>query len=319
MSKTKKWLIAGALLTVAGLIIFSGALAASDWRFDVLSTNKYQTTTYEISDDFYGISVDTDTVNIAFSPSQDGKCKVVCFEDTRTKHSVSVENAELFIKAPSKKWYEHIGINFNTPKITVYLPKTEYATLFVNGSTGDIDVTGNFKFSSADIRLSTGNVSFLANASGSVKIKTSTGNIRVEGISVQMLELGVSTGKISVSDTAIDGNVSLSVSTGKTELKNIECEYLSSSGSTGRIELENVIAKEKLCIERSTGDVKLDGCDAGEIYIKTDTGDVKGTLLSDKIFFAETDTGDIDVPKSTTGGKCEIETDTGDIKIGFRQ
>ena len=38
-------------------------------------------------------------------------------------------------------------------------------------------------------------------------------------------------------------------------------------------------------------------------------------LFSDKIFFASTDTGSVNVPKTTTGGRCEITTDTGDIDI----
>ena len=49
--------------------------------------------------------------------------------------------------------------------------------------------------------------------------------------------------------------------------------------------------------------------------MKTDTGDVTGSLLSDKIFFAESDVGSVDVPKTTTGGVCEIRTDTGKIAI----
>ena len=42
---------------------------------------------------------------------------------------------------------------------------------------------------------------------------------------------------------------------------------------------------------------------------------VGGTLLSDKVFITDTTTGDVDVPKTTTGGKCEITTTTGDIEI----
>ena len=61
--------------------------------------------------------------------------------------------------------------------------------------------------------------------------------------------------------------------------------------------------------------MRFDGCDAAEITVKTGTGDVTGTLLSDKVFLTETGTGRIDVPKSTVGGRCEINTDTGDIKI----
>ena len=79
--------------------------------------------------------------------------------------------------------------------------------------------------------------------------------------------------------------------------------------------MKKVIVTEKLALKRSTGDVKLESCDAGEIVIKTDTGDVKGSLQSKKIFFAHSDTGRVSVPKTTTGGKCDITTDTGDIKI----
>ena len=58
--------------------------------------------------------------------------------------------------------------------------------------------------------------------------------------------------------------------------------------------------------------------EARTISIKTDTGDVTGTLLSEKEFITDSDTGNIDVPKTTTGGKCEITTDTGDIKIDIK-
>ena len=79
--------------------------------------------------------------------------------------------------------------------------------------------------------------------------------------------------------------------------------------------MKNVNASGVFSITRSTGDVEFDACDASEIYVKTDTGDVTGTLLSDKIFFAESDTGKVSVPKSVTGGRCEISTDTGRIDI----
>ena len=81
--------------------------------------------------------------------------------------------------------------------------------------------------------------------------------------------------------------------------------------------MKNVIAEDKFDIERSTGDVKFEKCDAAELFIETDTGSVKGSLLTEKIFLVETDTGSIEVPKSVSGGRCEIETDTGNVKIGI--
>jgi hypothetical protein len=58
--------------------------------------------------------------------------------------------------------------------------------------------------------------------------------------------------------------------------------------------------KEKLSLTRSTGSVRLDGCDASEIFIKTNTGSVTGTLLSEKTFFAKSDTARYGVCTSMT-------------------
>lgn len=90
---------------------------------------------------------------------------------------------------------------------------------------------------------------------------------------------------------------------------------LTVSSKTGEVE----IAKDRLSAQRSTGDVTLDGCDAGELSIKTSTGAVRGTLLSAKVFLAITDTGKRDVPNTTTDGRCEIVTNTDDIKISLKQ
>ena len=51
--------------------------------------------------------------------------------------------------------------------------------------------------------------------------------------------------------------------------------------------------------------------------IVTDTGDVTGTLCSEKIFFAESDTGRVEVPKTMSGGRCEVKTDTGKIILSI--
>ena len=68
-------------------------------------------------------------------------------------------------------------------------------------------------------------------------------------------------------------------------------------------------------MESDTGRIELLGFDAEEIFIETDTGDVFGTLLTEKVFIAESDTGDVSVPKTASGGRCEIISDTGNIEI----
>ncbi len=318
--RTKIWLIIASFLVLVGCVIFGGVMTMLKWDFTKLSTAKYETNDYKINEDDINILIVTDTADIVFVPSENGERSVICYEQKKAKHSVTVKDGTLVIElVDTRKWYEYIGINFGTPKITVYIPQGEYGTLSIKSSTGDVEIPKDFKFESIDISESTGVVTNGASASEVIKIKTSTGDILVENISAGALDLSVSTGNVTVSNVTCENDVTVSVSTGKTYLTDIACKSVVSSGSTGDISLNNVIATEKLSIERSTGDVKFDGGDAAEIFVKTDTGDVTGTLLSEKVFIVETDTGRVDVPKTVTGGRCEIATDTGDVRIKIQK
>ncbi|HPE94550.1 MAG TPA: DUF4097 family beta strand repeat-containing protein [Bacillota bacterium] len=313
---TKIWLIAATSLVVLGLITFVVAMTVNHWDFKKLSTATFETNTYEVSEGFNNIAMKTKTAEIFFAVSDDGRCRVDCYEAEKEKHSVTVENSTLTINiVEERKWYDYIGITIGNPKITVYLPETEYTSLFINESTGDIEIPENFKFQNIDIALSTGNVVNYASVLESLKIKTSTGAVRVEGISANTLDISASTGSVTVSDVTCAGDVKINVSTGKTSITDIKCKNIITSGSTGCISLKNVIVSGKLSVERSTGSVKFDGSDAAEIRVQTSTGSVMGSLLTEKVFITQTDTGIVDVPKTITGGKCEITTNTGDIII----
>lgn len=316
---TKIWLIVAASLVLLGILILGGVMAIFQWDFSKFGTNRLQTNTHEISDSFRNISVQTTTGDVAFLRSSDGTCRVACYESERMKYSVSVENDTLRVQLiDTRKWYHYIGIFHNDHSIlTVYLPDEEYDSLSLRGSTGDMGVPKDFRFDSVDIAQSTGDVVCSASVENTLRIKTTTGDIRVEQAKVGALDLTVSTGEVTVSSVVCEGDVRIQVSTGETELSDVACKGLFSNGSTGEIALERVIASEKLSIERSTGEVELEGCDAAEIFIKTDTGNVKGSLLTDKIFFTQTDTGSVNVPRTMSGGKCEIITDTGNIKINI--
>jgi len=314
--KTKIWLIIATFLILIGSIIFCVIMNKLKWDFTKLSTNKFETNEYEIADNFNDITIVTDTADIVFIPSENLNSLVICNEQKNVSHSVKVIDNTLLIEViDTRKWYEHIGINFNTPKITIYIPKNEYGNLLIKSSTGDIKIPEDFKFTSIDILENTGDIINYASVYETIKIKTSTGNINVGNMFAGMIELSTSTGKVEVINVNSYGDVKINVSTGKTNITDTNCKNVISSGSTGNISLKNVIATEKFSIERSTGDVKFKDCDANDIFVKTDTGNVTGSLLTDKVFFVQTDTGSIDVPKTMSDEKCEITTDTGDIKI----
>lgn len=317
MSKrTKKWLIAAASLVTIGVIMFAAVMTAYHWDFSRLNTDHFETNTYEIKENFSDIKMNTETADILFAASSDDKCRVVCYEQENMKHSVVVQDGTLTVSvADDREWFEHIGFNFHSPKITVYLPKTEYVSLVIKESTGNIEIPNDFRFVNVDIHMSTGDVNLFASASESVKINTTTGDIMVNEISAGRLDLSVSTGEITVSDVICQGDIRISAGTDGVKLENVTCQNLISTGSTGNVSLKNVIGTGKFSIVRSTGDVIFDRSDAAEIFVKTSTGDVSGSLLTEKIFITESSTGDVNVPKTTTGGKCEIVVSTGDINI----
>ncbi len=297
MNKTTLvWIIIAASMIFLGIAIFIVSLAVNGWDFTKFSTETFETNTYDIEEDFSKILLETDTAQIFVVPSEDGKCKVTCIENVKVKHSVQVENNTLTIRVTdTRKWYEHIGISFEGPRIAVWLPETEYSDLKINSSTGDVFVLKGLCFENMDIAVSTGASVVHASVLENLKIKTSTGDIGVHNASPKTLDLSVSTGKIHV--------------------ENVKCENFTSTGTTGDLTLENVIATEKFHIERNTGDVEFVNSDAEEIFVETSTGDVTGSLKSAKVFQTETNTGRVKVPETTAGGKCEITTNTGDIEI----
>ena len=308
--KAKSWIIIVIFLILVGC---GSVMTMLKWDFSKLETNKY-----EISDNFENINVITNTADIEIIPSLSSDSFVVCNEQKNVNHSVKVENNTVLIEVNDRrKWYEHIGINFNTPKITIYLPLNEYGKLMIKSDTGDIKIPKDFKFKSIEILDDTGDIANYASVSEYIKIKTSTGDIYTENISGDIVELSTSTGKIDVIDVNCSSDIKVNVSTGKINVTDTKCGNLLSKGDTGNVYLKNVIIREKMSIQRSTGNVNFKDCDANDIFVKTDTGNVTGNLLTDKVFFVETDTGRVDVPKIMADEKCEIITDTGNIKIAI--
>lgn len=277
MSKSIKiWLIIALILTLLGASVFAIAMANYDWDFAKLNTDKYVTNTYNPGSEFDRISINVNTTDIKFAPSEDGECSIVGLESDEIKHSILVENGALIIEVShARKWYEHIGIFYENPKMTIYLPKTEYEALTIKTDTGDVSVPKDFSFKTIEIDGDTSDIKCLATASN-LEIETSTGDVNLDTVTADRISL---------------------------------------SSDTGNIKLKSVVADNSIEIETDTGDVKFEGSDAKNISVQTDTGDVTGTLLTPKVFFTESDTGRISVPKATTGGKCEITTETGDIKI----
>lgn len=280
MSSVKKgWLIAAAVLVVGGLLMAGGAVYFCDLDFHQFNTLKYEMHSTDIDPEFEQIDIDTSVAAVSIELSPDGNCRLDCYEPSKMKHTAQVENGVLKIREV-QKWEGGFGIDMEEPTLTLYLPKDQYAALKLLVDTGDIRVPKIFTFDRVQIGSDTGDVDFQAGVTGQAQFKTDTGTVKAVGVS---------------------------------------CGNFTAESDTGEILLENVIASGALDVTSQSGDVRLKECDGAEIYIITDTGDVKGTILTEKVFLTETDTGEVNVPKSLTGGRCDITTQTGDIDIMIAQ
>lgn len=281
-------------------------------------TAKTETNEYYIEEDYSNILIDTSVADITVLPSDDGATKVVTCESEKMTHTVRVENGALKIELNDKRSFiDRLATIFYDIKITLYLPEGEHGEIAIESDTGRVEIADRLTFSSIYISESTGDVSCFAYAIDGIRIKTSTGKIIIGDSISGSLDLTLSTGDVELRGVTCTGDVQISLSTGKTTVTALECRNFISSGSTGEVQLNSVFASEKIDIERSTGSVLFSGIDASEIMIETDTGDVKGTILTEKVFYAQSDTGRVDVPRTASGGICEVTTDTGNIIISI--
>ena len=297
MSKAVKgWLIAAAALTVAGIAVFVGALASADFDFTRLGAKEYMTNTLKLGADFERIDIDVPTADINFERSEDKECVLILKEREKMKFSAEIENRTLVVRGEdTRKWFERLFL-FERPSITVFLPKSEYGSLAIKATTGDISVPEGLKLGSLSVNSITSDVVCRASASDSVDIHLATGKIDLFSPEAGSVRLETTTGDISLNGVNASGDIYASM-------------------TTGDLIMKNSVISGQLSVECTTGDVRFESSDASAISVKTTTGDITGTLLSDKVITASSVTGEIIVPKSSFGGACDLKTTTGKIRI----
>lgn len=320
MSKGLKiLLIIASALVVVGFGVFITVLVINDFDISKLNSNRYETNTYYISEDFSNIKIDVEVSNVSFIKTEEEQVKIVCNESERNKYNIAVEDDALVIKASWHSGWQQFFTFFSFKKemLEVYLPKATYNRLEVKNDVGHVLIPKEFTFTNLQVTSSTGNTELYASAN-EIVMEMDTGNIKLDSINADNINLKTSTGRHTLTNVTATNNITLRSDTGTIDLTKIRAVNLTAKAETGRLKLNDVIVSNKLNLTTSTGSVILTDSDAEEIYIETSTGTVKGTLLSPKIFHATSELGRVKVPKTTTGGKCEIETETGSITIEIK-
>ena len=358
MKKAKKIAIIVAVSMIAvGLVSIVGSLAFVRFDATKLNTMEWETKTYAVEEPFTNISVLGGDATVGIVPATDGKCKVVCTENDVIYDKVAVVDNTLTIeRVDESEWYHNIGVHFGEIEITVYLPEREYETLFIDNSSGRIDVQGDFTFAEAEVSNTSGKTNFMADVEGTLKVENTSGgiyvgdnsvgdlwvkgtsgiidvtsvcaagNVEVNGSSggigvskVECVNLSVenSSGVMHLSEIVATGDVNVEGSSGGLHIDDVECANLIGSNSSGKINCADVIATGDINLKNSSGGIALEACDATNLKLEATSGSIKGTLLTEKIFQANATSGSVKVPETTSGGVCEVTTTSGSIQMSI--
>ncbi|MBO5221925.1 MAG: DUF4097 family beta strand repeat protein [Clostridia bacterium] len=310
----KRWMIVAVVLMVLGCVSFAVSFAAAGFDFLSIDSEVLVDQSYSVEESFHSIRVEDDIADVRLVLASENR--VECKESDRVRYSVEVKNQTLVIRAVDlRKWYNYLGFSFSDRAVTVYLTEDFYRYLSVETDTGDVNIPEGFTFENANLSSDTGLILFCAKVSDRLHLETDTGNIRIASTAVSNLESETDTGSVEIKNVSVGGDLSLETDTGKIRMTDVTCGRLVCESDTGDMILTRVLSVGLMSLLSDTGDLQFDACDAPSVRIRTATGDVEGTFCSDKIFSVTTDTGDVDVPKSFSGGPCEIVTSTGDVNL----
>lgn len=346
MNERKKTvLIAAVCLIAVGLLVGVIGLAVNHFRFDGLSlrdrggfvtVETLRTETYPVDAAFRSIEVRGGSADVELLLAADGHCRVECSECEGRTHTVEVRGDTLYVERVTEKNLSLTLTGTERDVIALWLPETDYASLTVGVSSGDVQIPAGFRFAAAAVSSSSGNVDFRAQVEGMLTAAASSGSISVTDTAAQSLAVSASSGDLFLSSVQT-GEVSLSASSGSIRLEqvrvdgalraettsgeitseNVTCGTLETESSSGDQRLTDTEADGTFSVTTTSGDVGLAHCDGGSIALQSSSGEVSGSLRTEKIVYAESSSGSIRVPHGQTGGLCEIRTASGDIRITF--
>ncbi len=353
MNKVKKIAIITACSLIGLGVILTGAAVAVNGTV-LFHTPEAVLNTINIEKSFENIDIDSVECDVQFIKSENGECRIESVDEKNIVTEAEVRDSTLYInRIDKRKWYESIGVYFGyrTPRITVFLPETEYEKLSISSASGDTCINGDFSFEDAAVRSSSGDIEFLADvlknaeiksASGDISVNTDTesltvcstsGDVTVEGkankvnVSSNSGEVWCyridSEGEFNAKTTSGDVNVYDSMAatahiqstSGDVVVEKIGADKLSFKTTSGDIELEEVYAENMLTATAVSGDIEFMRGDSKDISFETVSGDIEGILSTGKNFSYKTTSGNIRLPDDSGDGKCYVKTVSGNAEI----
>ncbi|MBE6589858.1 MAG: DUF4097 domain-containing protein [Ruminococcaceae bacterium] len=315
-SKTRPRKIVAWIFVFLGLALILTAFIVSGFNIYAFTTVRYQTNTYEISDDFSAVNIVETSNLIAVYPSEDGVCRIHCDESKTIFNKVSVQNGTLTVtRHDERPWYEKlVTVSFDSPKTTLYLPLKEYTALFLTTTSGNIKIGGELTVSTAELYTTSGDITVTADTVRTLTARSTSGRIKLSELDASAVSAASTSGKVDLSDIKAD-TVRTSTTSGDVRITDVTAKNLKAASTSGKLDLTDVVTENTIELETTSGKVSLRRVDSWFVSIESTSGKVTGSLLSEKQFDVRSDTGDVTYPASLGGGTCKIQTGSGDVRL----
>lgn len=269
------------------------------------------------------INVDVSSSNVIIEKADVDKIKVTAYGEKDEKINETINDKELSITKNNMKVFIFAMFYWTDEKIIIQVPNDCDEEFNIHTSSGDISApnlennvinlksssgkiecgninNGNFKSSSGDITVGSGNEITLQTSSGSIKAgdfnkisaEASSGDIEVGKVGGSTIK--TSSGKILVDSVK---RLQAEASSGNIVISKIN-EYCNLKTSSGNIDIESLNIIENSFISAKSGNVDIKS--KNDIYIETETGsgdaDVKNNnRMSEIVLKITTTSGSIRV------------------------
>lgn len=286
----KKIIVTGIILFIIGLVGAS-IMVFQNMGLETETPFKYQKQTD--GNTVNNIIVNSDSSDIEIYPSQNNQISAI-FTGSKQKNvitdlqlSTKGNTVEIDAKREEKSkilWINfNIGINKQSPKVAVYLPKKQYESLALKTSNGDIKLD--------DYQGKT------------VNANTANGDVRFQKTNAA-LTVQTSNGDINLSEMTFHDRNSVTTSSGDIHIQSIS-----------NPEASKKAPQDQLILRSSSGDIDITGYQGSALTANTSSGDIHLQNI-DAAFSAHSENGDINIQSIPAFyAQNQVTTNNGDIKF----
>lgn len=252
---TKISLLLSLCLIIIGIAISFIGFALNNFRLDPPDKLKFKKVSTEITDNFNKIDIKDIDNSVKLLPAEDENCCVICYDNEKISHDITVKNDTLFIALnDNREWYEKIIFNITNNKLIVYIPKKYYEQINISTINGNINSDESLNFNNISAETINGKINLDSQLNGKITLKTINGNIKAPYInSAEIITL-----------KSINGNINISGET---------ANELSAESINGNI-TANINVRELAKIETVNGNINIENLNA----VKLDTHTVNGKV-----------------------------------------